>query len=88
MTLTIPLGTAQRILDGDDVGEILPASLALQVGDRLVIVNNDDAFHTYGPLSARNGETVQYEFRDPGDYFGYCTTSSTRAITITVTDRD
>ena len=85
MSLTIPLGTAARITAGDGVGEVLPKSLALSVGDILQIVNNDDAFHTYGPLSARPGESVRYEFVEPGSYQGLCTTNADRVVTIEVT---
>jgi len=87
VTLVIPLGTAERIESGIDVGDVLPASLVLSVGDRLVIVNNDTAFHIYGPLSARGGETVQFEFFAPGDFTGFCTINSIRQVTISVVGR-
>jgi plastocyanin len=80
----IPLGTAARIRNGEDVGDVLPAQVRLRVGDTLEIVNNDDAFHIYGPLAARGGETVRYSFGIPGSFQGFCTINSTRAVAIEV----
>lgn len=84
-TFTIPMGTAARIQDGENVDDVLPSSLGLRVGDRLVVINQDEAFHIYGPLGARSGETIQYEFLEPGNFQGICTTSSDRTVTINVT---
>ena len=87
VTFTIPLGTAARIDSGENVDDVLPSSVSLRVGDRLVLVNQDEAFHIYGPLGARSGETIQYVFSEAGQYQGFCTTSSSRTVTIDVVDR-
>lgn len=82
----IPRGTNERIQAGEAVDDVLPTTLTAQLGDTIVLVNNDDVFHIYGPVSARSGETVSWLLGQPGTFSGLCTVSSERQVTLTVLD--
>lgn len=82
----IPPGTADRIAAGEDVGEVLPASLTLTVGDTLVLDNRDTVYHLYGPISARSGGVVRWVVPSSGTFIGACTANSDRQIVLTVVE--
>lgn len=76
-------GTMDRIEAGDPV-ELLPRTLAVDVGDTLVIVNRDDAVHEVGPYTVGPRQTVRQTFTTPGTIEGVCTLHPDGAITIVV----
>lgn len=86
VTFVIPPGTAERIERGEDVGEVLPASLTLRVGDTLVLDNRDTTYHLYGPISARSGEVVRWVVPSAGTFIGTCTANTDRQIVLTVVE--
>ncbi|MFT3895643.1 MAG: hypothetical protein QM730_28815 [Anaerolineales bacterium] len=80
VTITIPLGTADRVAQGEQPPSI-PENMTFVVGDVLVVENNDSADHKLGPLwiPARTSaqlalsqkENLAYECSfQPGKYFG------------------
>lgn len=80
----IPLGTRARIDAGDSIEDVMPSILNAKVGQILVLENRDNAFHTYGPVSARPGETIRWRLSNSGEIVGYCTIGDSRTITIRV----
>ena len=84
LTFTVPAGTGERQDRGEQV-ELMPTELSLEVGDHLVIINEDDRVQTVGLFTVRPGETVDTPFPQPGVFKGACTMSSSGQITITVT---
>ncbi len=83
-TYTVPAGTGARQDQGEQV-EVMPTDLHLEVGDHLVIINEDDRVQTVGLFTVRPGETLDTPFGRPGVYKGACTVSSSGQIVITVT---
>jgi len=81
----IPAGTAERITAGETV-EILPAQLAVHVGEVIRIVNKDSAGHFVGIFYVGPGETVTQRFASPGDFSGLCTIHPSGQITLTVSE--
>lgn len=84
-TYVIPAGTAEKMRNNQFVADILPEYVSLKVGDRIVVVNEDDATHTFGPITVRASETTSVDFINPGIYFGLCTVGTHESITIQVT---
>lgn len=83
-TVVIPAGTGERRDAGEDV-ELVPQTSYYEVGDRFVIVNEDDRLHTVGPFTARPGETFEYTFEEPGVLEGICTLRESGTIRFIVT---
>ena len=83
-SFTIPLGAGEAIDAGEDI-EILPAELALEVGQVLEIVNLDDRGHLVGPFFVGEGETFRQEFVSPGTFQGICSVHPSGQFTLTVT---
>ncbi|MDX1691075.1 MAG: hypothetical protein R3290_08650 [Acidimicrobiia bacterium] len=68
----IPPGTGERF-DSGEIVDILPATLEVEVGEVLRIVNQDDREHLVGPFYVGAGETVTQQFANPGEFTGICT---------------
>jgi plastocyanin len=83
IVVEVPLGTAERMAAGEEV-ELLPRTLRVAVGDRLRIVNHDDAPHEVGPYAVAPGQTLEQTFTSPGTLEGLCTLHPSGAITIEV----
>ena len=81
---TVPSGTGAR-QDAGEVVAIMPTDLNLEIGDHLVIVNDDDRAHTVGLFTVRAGETLDMPFRQAGVFKGACTMNADGQIVITVT---
>ncbi len=71
-TFVVPLGTGNK-LDGGESVEILPRDLEVRVGDRLVVVNDDDRAHDVGPWTVGGRQTFTFTFREIGRYDSRCT---------------
>jgi hypothetical protein len=78
--ITIPLGTAERVMQGEQPPTI-PENMIFVVGDVLVIHNEDSVDHKLGPLwipantsaqlALSQKENLAYECSfQPGRYFG------------------
>ena len=68
----IPAGAGEA-LDAGTPLEILPAELAVDVGDTIRIENQDDRGHTVGPFFVGANETLTQRFSTPGAFEGVCT---------------
>ena len=84
-TYVIPKGTAEKMRNNQIVADILPEFVSLRVGDRMVVENQDDATHTFGPITVRAKELTKMDFVNPGLYYGICTVGTHDSITIQVT---
>ncbi len=80
----VPLGSGSRAAQGQTV-EIMPSELQVEVGDHLVIENQDIFPVTAGPFTVRAGETFEYRFSEPGELIGLCTVGEGGEIRIVVT---
>ena len=81
--IEVPTGTAERLEAGEEV-ELLPRTLEVEVGDRLVIVNHDRVAHEVGPYAVAAGQRLEQTFTAPGTIEGVCTLHPSGAITIEV----
>ena len=84
VTFVVPKGTAERALNGETI-EIMPELVDLNVGDSLVVVNNDVEVAMVGPFMVRPGETLRQHFRQPQTLTGECSLSDSGEINIVVT---
>jgi hypothetical protein len=84
VVLEIPLGTLDRIANGDAVEDVMPSLLLARVGQTFIFRNLDSGAHFYGPVSARPGETVRWELGTSGDFTGYCSAGGSRVVTLRV----
>jgi len=84
IVMVIPFGTFDRIQNGDDVEDVMPAVLNARVGQTLYLVNKDEYAHLYGNVAVNPYRTTVYPFTYPGDQVGYCTVGPSRTITFRV----
>ncbi len=83
LVVEVPPGTAERMAAGEQI-ELLPRTLEVGVGDRLVVVNRDEVTHEVGPYTVAAGQTLAQTFTSPGTIEGLCTLHPSGAITIVV----
>ena len=81
--VVVPAGTQERIDSGETV-ELLPATFEVSIGDRLVIVNDDDATHQVGPYIVGPGQRIEQHFLVPGRIEGVCTLHPSGEVAIVV----
>ena len=84
VVLEVPLGTLDRIAEGDTVEDVMPALLLARVGQTFIFRNLDSGTHFYGPVTARPGETVRWALGTSGDFTGYCSAGKSRVVTLRV----
>lgn len=84
-TYLIPAGTGEAIDAGEPV-EIVPADMAVKVGETLELVNEDDRGHIVGPFYVGANETLRQEFTSPGVFEGVCTVHPSGQVVVTVTE--
>lgn len=85
LTYVIPSGTAARMEAGVRVDDVIPEYLELVVGDTIVVENQDNTTHRFGPIVVRAGETTEVKFYEAGRYQGACTVGDHDTVTIQVT---
>lgn len=81
--IVVPAGTQERIETGETV-ELLPRIFEVSIGDRLVIVNDDDATHQVGPYIVGPGQRIEQQFLVPGRIEGVCTLHPSGEVAIVV----
>ncbi|HSG78177.1 MAG TPA: hypothetical protein VLD62_01245 [Acidimicrobiia bacterium] len=81
----IPPGTGARFDAGEAV-DILPATLEVEVGEVLRIINQDDREHLVGPFYVGAGETLTQQFANAGDFTGICTVHPSGQFVLRVVD--
>ncbi|MGA9278480.1 cupredoxin domain-containing protein, partial [Ilumatobacter sp.] len=80
---TIPAGAGEA-LDAGEPLEILPATLDVNVGETIEIVNLDDRGHNVGPWFVGADETIRQEFTSPGSFEGVCTVHPSGELVLNV----
>lgn len=83
ITYTVPEGTSEKLFFGETV-EIMPTEVLLDVGDTLVIRNEDSQTMAVGPFTVRGGETLEQTFSRPQTLVGECSLSGTGEIRLVV----
>jgi plastocyanin len=81
----IPLGAGVALDRGEPL-EILPAELAVRVGEVIEIINEDERGHLVGPFFVGANEVMRQQFVSAGEYQGICTVHPSGEITLTVTE--
>lgn len=82
-TYVVPAGTQERIDAGEDI-TLFPEQLEVAVGDRLVIVNEDEATHQVGPYVVGAAQRIEQAFAVPGTIEGFCTLHPSGQVSIIV----
>ena len=70
-TFVVPAGTGETLDAGGSV-EVLPRDLEVHVGDRMVVVNEDNRPHEVGPWTVPAGNTFTFRFKAVGRYDSHC----------------
>ena len=84
VTYVVEPGTADRLNKGEQI-QIMPPELQLEVGDSLVIRNDDTETMVVGPYTVAPGETLNQRFGRAQTLVGECSLSSTGEVKIIVT---
>ena len=84
-TFTIPEGTQERI-DRGEYMDLFPETLRVEVGDELVIDNQDTVTHQFGPYAARAGERLVVHFSQTGTFPGPCSVNDSKSTEVIVED--
>lgn len=84
LTIRVPAGTGDRIDAGEEV-QLMPERVELNVGDRMLVINDDDRVHYVGPFTVRPGESILQVFGEPGRFEGECTLIPSKRVEIIVT---
>ncbi len=85
ITYVIPAGTSQRLLAGEEVVDF-PNELIFTIGvqDTIVIKNQDDAVHAFGPFTILPHTTLTKRFDNVRIYESACTFHQDQQMKITV----
>ena len=83
ITFVIPPGTAQQLEAGNEV-ITFPNELAVTVGDTIIIDNQDDAVHAFGPFTILPHTTLTKRFESVRTYQNACTFHQDKSMTIAV----
>ena len=76
-------GTGERIAAGEEV-ELIPSVVELDVGDTLVITNDDDQVHQVGPYVVGPYQTLRQTFATAGTVEGLCSLHPSGQVEIIV----
>lgn len=79
----VPFGTYQRLMRGELI-DIIPRKLEVNVGDKIVVENQDNITHMVGPFTVRPGETVTHIWSIATTIEGECTFIPNQKVTIVV----
>ena len=82
--IDVPAGTGERLDAGENI-LLMPPVLELNVGDQLLVNNEDDRIHTVGPFTVRPGESLVQVFGEAGVIEGACTLNPGQGVKIVVT---
>jgi len=82
-TYVIPAGTSEQLAAGNEIIQF-PTELTFTVGDTLVIDNQDDVVHAFGPFTILPHTTLTKRFETARVYKNTCTLHQDRQMTLTV----
>jgi hypothetical protein len=85
VTFVVPEGTAARIAAGEAVN-VVPATIVLRAGDRLVIRNDDREPVRLGAFRIEAGQRLSHEYRAAGVYDLECSVHPAGKLQIVVYD--
>lgn len=85
ITFVIPAGTATRIESGEQI-EIIPGGSKFVIGDKLTILNQDLADHTFGDLFIPMGSSVSTVFTQSNNYSYSCSFQSEKMLGFEVSE--
>lgn len=85
VTLVIPLGTAQRVAQGQQPPTI-PENMVFVVGDTLVVKNEDTVQHQLGPLFIPSGASASLSLDTQQKYQYECSFEPTKYLGLDVTE--
>ena len=83
VTYVIPRGSSERLAAGQEVVQF-PDELVFTVGDTLIIENQDDEVHAFGPFIILPQTTLTKRFTTARVYRNACTFHQDRQMTLTV----
>ncbi len=85
VTFVIPSGTSQQLAAGEEVVNF-PNEINLTIGvqDKLVIKNQDDAIHNFGPFVILPHSTLTKQFNTVQTYQNVCTFHQDRQMKVVV----
>ena len=83
VTYVIPRGTSERLAAGQEVVRF-PNELVFTVGDTIVIDNQDDAVHSFGPFTILPQTTLTKRFTTARVYQNSCTFHQDRQMRLVV----
>ncbi len=84
-SFVIPEGSAELLEQGETL-EILPRELIAELGDTIVIENEDDEPHFLGPWFLGPRETLRQRFVTVGVFEGTCSVHPSGEFTVVVED--
>ncbi|HRW39354.1 MAG: hypothetical protein KDB04_03810 [Acidimicrobiales bacterium] len=84
LTFVVPEGTTEKLFFGETV-DIMPSRVELDVGDTLVVRNDDTETMVVGPFTVRPGETLTQHFQRAQTLVGECSLSGSGTVEIVVT---
>ena len=85
ITFVIPPGTAEQLEAGNEVIKF-PNELTFTVGDTIVIDNQDDVVHAFGPFTILPHTTLTQRFSTAKIYQNSCTFHQNRQMTLMVNE--
>ena len=72
VTFVIPAGTQEKLEAGEEIVDF-PSEIMLNVGDTIVIENQDSAVHSFGPFTILPNTTLTKRFETAKVYENSCT---------------
>ena len=84
VTYIIPPGAGEKLADGQDTVELPDELILTGIQDTLVIENQDDVVHSFGPFVILPHTTLLKRFTTSGTYQGSCTFHPDQHVTLTV----
>ena len=83
VTFLIPPGTQERLDAGEEAVDF-PSEIAINVGDTIVIENQDDAVHAFGPFTILPHTTLTKRFETAKVYENTCTFHQNKKMKLVV----
>lgn len=83
ITYIIPPGASQRLAGGEEVID-MPRQLVINVGDTIIIENQDETVHTFGPFTLLPHTKLTKQFKTARIYQNACTFHQDKQMTLVV----
>lgn len=83
ITYVIPPGASQKLAKGEEVID-MPRQLVVYVGDTIIIENQDEAVHAFGPFILLPHTKLTKKFKTARIYQSACTFHQDKQMTLVV----